>query len=280
MRPRTASAASSSQPGDERLRALFQRLDLDGDGCLTVKELCSALQQNPTFAQIMGLGDGGDKPLSPLAAGLIANNLRHTFDEFGDADGTVSPEEFVKLCRSLVPPERVNELPLPAAEQKASAAEGSSKPCTASASARRTKMGSFFSSSAPSKSASKAAEARLQAVQRLITEDIVSGLETLLERASSMDDVAARASTYHQGICDVLSTCRRLADTTSDDGRGAHAPEAGAAADAFELLSLRGELASTKVALAEAVSERQAVEHTLRTHMQSTKRNARRNILG
>ena len=110
----------------------------------------------------------------------------------------------------------------------------------------------------------------------------MSGLESLLERASSTDDPAARASTYHQGICDVLSACRRLADTTSDDasGRGASAPEASAAADALELLSLRRELASTKVALAEAVSDRQAVEHELRAQIQSTKRNGRRTILG
>ena len=313
MRRRENSGAG--HPADERLKALFKQLDTDRSGALSLQELGKALQTNREFAVLMGASGDGDKPLSPLAANLIATNLRKVADrELGDCDGEVSELEFVRLCRSLVPSERLGELPAAAAAATAPAQElatngsggcgssagsgggGGKAASVAGSGGRRGKIptcGLFSSSASQSRSAAAAsartAEGRLGALQKLLHEDVVSSLEALLETASAEPDDAAKAALYHRGVCDVLSACRRLADTSSTTadaegggggGSSGSADPNGCSAEALEVMSLRRDLATTKVALAEAMGERQALEHQVRVVGSAQAGRARRSLFG
>lgn len=83
-------------------------------------------------------------------------------------------------------------------------------------------------------------------------EEVVGGLEGVLERARNAPDHATRVAAYHQGVCDTLSACKRLLDLED----GASVETGTAEAEAIELHTLRRDLAATKVALAESESAR------------------------
>ena len=123
--------------------AIFETIDDDGSGCLSCKELCRALQTNAEFAALCS-GSAEPKVLSPIAAGLIAQNLQvvrtlsscgldlntdvfvsvlvltsvhgldcraQVFDaEFGDNTNAICPDEFVMLCRRLAGPKQLERL--------------------------------------------------------------------------------------------------------------------------------------------------------------------------
>ena len=91
----------SATGGDDGLRKLFAQIDIDGSGTLSLDEICAALQTNLEFAKVARLSDGR-KPVSSIAAALIARNLTTIFDaEFGDRSGDICADEFVLLCRRL-----------------------------------------------------------------------------------------------------------------------------------------------------------------------------------
>ena len=276
-RERRATAASPPAVADVELLCLFHELDADASGSLSQDEICRALQHNADFARLTGVGDGS-RPLPPIAAGLIAQNLRNIMDsELGDGDGQVSPDEFVSLCRRLGAQQHQPEAePSPAAPQHQPAAASPASAGAGSAGKEQrgsVKVGSrmrIFSMSGGSSSkqgaaAAGRAEARLHALHCMLREDVVAEAERRLAAATGVVEPEARAQLLHEGLCAVLGSCRRLMD---DDDRPATAspgtPEADARADALELQQLRRDLCATKVALAEAENAREVAEHTLR----------------
>ena len=269
-----AAARAAPPPlsaADERLIALFHELDEDGNGTLSVQELGKALQTNQEFAKLMGVASEAGRPVNALAAGLIAQNLRRIFDEEnGDSDGLVSPEEFCAVVRKLAPASYGANAPASAsvaASTKDARPPSLEAQSSASASAAtkesRTPKRSFFSSSGKKNAAAEAAEARLSALQRMLREEVVGGLEGVLERSRDALDDAARVATYHEGVCDVLSACKRLLDIESAPAESGPAEPGSAEADALELLALRREIAETKIRLAESESSRAGVEREL-----------------
>jgi hypothetical protein len=81
------------------LERLFDQLDDDGNGSISLAELRNGLQRIPEFARLAGASDG---PMSQIAANLIAQNLQHVFDsDLGDGDGTITFDEFEVLCQQL-----------------------------------------------------------------------------------------------------------------------------------------------------------------------------------
>lgn len=272
----SGSHRSSDAPLNPHLLELFRELDTDNSGSLSIDELSVALRGNSEFARICGAATSGDRPLSPLAANLIAQNLRKVFDtEFGDADGSVGPSEFCALCARLAPVLCAPQATSAAATTPAVREDSSrSAPAVREDSSRGEKSSRlrFFSSSKPA--GPRSPEARLAALQSMLREELIGDLEKLLEGTNRLPDDASKAAAYHRGVCDTLSACRRLLDgseqasgtATSDGGGGggAAANGSGAEQEAIELHRLRRDLASTKVALAESESEKEELMKQVR----------------
>lgn len=268
---RTVSVSAKPAPpsaADERLIALFHELDDDGNGTLSVQELGKALQTNQEFAKLMGVASEAGRPVNALAAGLIAQNLRRIFDEeCGDSDGLVSPEEFCSVVRKLAPASYGANAPAStsaAASARPPTIEAQSSSSSSSGTKESSKAKrSFFSSGGKKNAAAEAAEARLSALQRMLREEVVGGLEAVLERSRNSPDDAARRAAYHEGVCDVLSAAKRLLDMESAPSENGPAEPGSAEAEALELLALRREVAETKIRLAESESSRAGVEREL-----------------
>ena len=136
--PRRGSCAPGAT--ESCLLALFHEIDSDASGCLSIAELCQALQTNGELARL-ATGAKESRPLAPIAAGLIAQNIQHLADtEFAlsDGDGTVSPEEFVSLIQRLMA-----ERDRPASSSKGSAtARGGAATAGSSATSARPRTSS------------------------------------------------------------------------------------------------------------------------------------------
>ena len=93
--PRSAAPAATTACESSSLRLISMA------AALSLDEICAALQTNLEFAKVARLSDGR-KPVSSIAAALIARNLTTIFDaEFGDRSGDICADEFVLLCRRL-----------------------------------------------------------------------------------------------------------------------------------------------------------------------------------
>lgn len=239
---------------DGQLLIIFNELDKDGSGSVSVAELSKAVRLNAGFAKLMGVASENGRCVNALAAGLIANNLRRLLDEeVGDSDSVIGPEEFRALIRKLAPA-GYGAASRSIAMQTAS--RGRIIKDTPAAIEPKSKE-SFFSCGSKGGAAGKAAaeaaaDARISALQRMLREEVVGGLEGVLERARNAPDHATRVAAYHQGVCDTLSACKRLLDLED----GASVETGSAEAEAIELHTLRRDLAATKVALAESESAR------------------------
>ena len=64
----TGSPSPQQADADLHLLALFHELDEDGNGSLTVSEICQALKSNTEFAKLIGVEASADQPMSQLAA--------------------------------------------------------------------------------------------------------------------------------------------------------------------------------------------------------------------
>ena len=180
----------------------------------------------------------------PARRNLVAQKLLTQCD--ADEDQLVSPEEFCALCRKLPKmaamtsgPGHQDSLPLQKDKQP-----------------KRERM-RFFSTSKP---ATNRSDARLSALQRMLHDDVVASMEATLEEARLAYDDGTRMATYHRGLCDALSACRRILD---DEDTLPVSEPGSMEADAFELQQLRRDLAAAKVALAESKSQRDAIAHEL-----------------
>ena len=284
---RKSAAVDLNGHTDPRLHALFRAIDTDGSGSLSIEELSSALRTNPEFAQICGAD--GSKPLNLLSANLIAQNLRKIWDtEFGDGDGNLTADEFCMLCRKLAPAYTAaassSSVDAPASATGGGGGGGSGGASPDGISVARCGGGGakgralgFFSAIKPA--TSRSPEARLGALHSMLREEVITGLEALLDRASNLPDDADRVAAYHRGVCDTLSACRRLVDGNDETCTSVASEAAAAEQDAVELHRLRRELASAKVALAEAESAKAELTRAVhgleqQAHEELTRRNA------
>ena len=228
----------SATGGDDGLRKLFAQIDIDGSGTLSLDEICAALQTNLEFAKVARLSDGR-KPVSSIAAALIARNLTTIFDaEFGDRSGDICADEFVLLCRRL------------GGDASPAAARPSKPPEPPPPAAAKPSPMSRLSKAFPkSSSKTQAAEARIAALRQNLADDVISRLEALLSEARD-------AAAFREGVCDALAACKAI--------HGAIDGGVEAEAEHLELLTLRRDLASTKVELAEAASARDALQGELK----------------
>lgn len=336
--------------------AIFETIDDDGSGCLSCKELCRALQTNAEFAALCS-GSAEPKVLSPIAAGLIAQNLQvvrtlsscgldldtdvfvsvlvltsvhgldcraQVFDaEFGDNTNAISPDEFVMLCRRLAGPKQLERLHVHMTGDRPGSAPAGTKAKKAAPKAKRGFFG-FISSSASSAvgsgmggaSTASKAESRLLALQSMLRLDVVDRLEELLlvhgsgcadgsggsggggsSSGSGMGGSAAEAlpatstmtSGLREGLEQVMSAARRLADSVSEErnqgsnsnrsrllrsgdwsGGSSSSSSLTTMDEALELQMIRKELVETKLALAEALNARDVAEHALRVMMRDS----------
>lgn len=254
---------------DQMLLTLFHEIDHDCNGYLSIPELGRALQTNKDFARIC---TGKAEAISAIAAGLIAQNIRNIADtEFGEAsdgDGTVSPDEFILLCRRLMGEPVDSAASAPCQSSRPSSSSSASQPKQSALRKSTAGMGGFLglgrSSAKPAREGH--AEAKLTALHAMLREDVVAGLEGLLTRVSSEPDPEAKASLYYEGVCAALAACKRLADVDGSAaaaaGGAAADPSSWAEAEALELERLRRDLADAKVALAESEAKREAAAHT------------------
>ena len=265
MPPSARKQRGSCLPGasDTDLVTLFHELDTDANGELSLAELGRALQTNRDFARVC-TGNPESRPLSAIAAGLVAQNIRNIADEeLGDCDGSVSPEEFVLVCRRL--------MGMPASRPPAAGPSGASgKPKEAKAT-RGSIFGGFGAKTPkPPNPRESRAEAKLFGLQTMLREDVVGGLEALLVRARDAPDADSKASLYYEGVCAALAAARRLADT--EDASSGTADNDLAEAEALELERLRRDLAAAKVAVANSEAAREAAEHQLRAQEEKRRR--------
>ena len=82
-----------------------------------------------------------------------------------------------------------------------------------------------------------------------MADDVIARLEALLSEARD-------AAAFREGVCDALAACKAI-HSAIDGGVEAEAEH-------LELLTLRRDLASTKVELAEAASARDALQGELK----------------
>ena len=269
MPPRARRGSCAPGATDTDLLALFHELDTDASGCLSLSELGKALMTNREFARVC-TGRHDDKPMSAIAAGLIAQNLKNIADaELGDCDGTISPEEFVLLCRRLMGE------PAPPASSSGAGQQPSKLPAPSKPKGGGGLFGFGKGKPAPSSAREGRAEAKLYGMQTMLREDVVDELEALLARGSVAPDAESRATLYYEGLCAALVACKRLADTADDVGSRGESASA-AEAEALELERHRRDLAGIKVALAEERAAREAAEHQLRNErLQANARKSR-----
>jgi len=234
----------SATGGDDGLRKLFAQIDIDGSGTLSLDEICAALQTNLEFAKVARLSDGR-KPVSSIAAALIARNLTTIFDaEFGDRSGDICADEFVLLCR------RLGGDASPAAARPSKPPEPPPPP----AAAKPSPMSRLSKAFPKSSSKTHAAEARIASLRQNLADDVIARLEALLSEARD-------AAAFREGVCDALAACKAI--------HGAIDGGVEAEAEHLELLTLRRDLASTKVELAEAASARDALQGELKAMQQA-----------
>lgn len=293
---RRASCAQGAT--DSQLLAAFHEIDEDCSGELSVAEVAKALQTRPDFAALTGTSVDG-KSINKIAANLMAQNLNAAADELGNSDGLVSPDEFVLLCRRFM---QMQSAQASGASDAASSSSSSSSSVVATttssststsakgsgrerAQATREKkkgmLGGLFS--AKGDGAASRAEAKLWALRSCLERDVVSELESLLLRASEAP-AEEKPRVFHEGICAVLATSRRLADAEEYQplvSAPGSEPPGPAEEEALELLSLRRDLSTAKIALAEAQTAREEAEYALKQEQQAAKQSkTRRGILG
>ena len=250
MRKRPDSSGSDAQAA-----ALFRELDLNGNGSLSYNELRTAIVNNPEFARLATSADRGPhKKISSLAAGHIAKNLQSVFDdEYGDGDGELDMDEFIMMMRQLS-----DRLSGETQDAVGALPAQPSKPAPPSSRSKFSVSGMFGGGG--KHAAAGRAEAQLAAIQTVLRDEIVVGLEERLAQADALRgaDIPPRASetAYREGLLVAIDACRQLL------GEQRHGSGDEAAAE-LELLQLRRSLAETKVRLAEQSGARQVLQHEL-----------------
>lgn len=248
---------------------MFHQMDIDANGVLSVSEITQALQTDAEFARLTGVSRDG-KAISPIAAGLISKELHKTIDEeFGNADGVVAPDEFVIWCRRLITRQQQQQpnalATAPSAERAAPRPEQGKK--------RSVFGGGLFGGGGGGKAPGRA-EAKLYALQAMLRQDVVGDLERLLMSASVAPN-EDKPRLYHEGCCAVLATVRRLADAEeyqSPGGGASGSEQEKSEAEALELQTLRRDLSTVRISLAEAQTAREEAEHQLRQLTQQRER--------
>lgn len=131
---------------------------------------------------------------------------------------------------------------------------------------RKSMLGSIAGAFSKGDGGESRAEAKLYALQACLQQDVVHELESLLLKASqaSNDD---RHRVWHEGVCAVLATARRIADSeeyqAAASAEGSE-PPGQAEAEALELMQLRRDLSTSRIALAEAQTAKEQAEHVLK----------------
>lgn len=244
------------------LSVMFDSIDADGNGALSVRELRRGLRTNPAFARLAG----GQERMSVLAAGLVAERLLRAFDqELGDGDGLVSREEFVVLCRKLVQQQAAAR-----AEPPSSAKPSRARAPAAAAPVIKPKpkllFGSMFRKPSQPEAEVARAEAQLEAVRRTLHTEVVPTLSSLQAQARECSASRQQRDGLCLGISSAIDACRRLQGGPEELATGSAPAALCAEADVdleLEVLDLRRLLSEAKVALAESESANGELRRTL-----------------
>ena len=183
--------------------------------------------------------------LSPIAAGLIAQNLGVIFESECSSSSTGGLDfcGFESLCRKLAGPQQLEVFvaqhkhllsahdaallaSAPAASEDCSTVSTSATSAVAPKAPRRANkksvVGGLFSlSSGKTDSSGSAAvgraESKLYALQEMLRSEVVDGLEDILQRASDSTSADEQVTILNAGCEQVLGAARRLADGVNGD---------------------------------------------------------------